>query len=89
MFEHVTLSAMIRRCYTLLGITSVQNIQHFRCCPFKIQKYYKAYKKQLLIDEGKQSDKLLHGKVLTSYAKITDDERRNEARLIKDNFLLD
>jgi hypothetical protein len=88
MFEHVTLCAMIRRCYTLLGITSVQNIRHFRCCPFKIQKFYKAYKKELLISEGKNSTKLLHGKVRTSYDNITDAERQDEARFIKDNFIL-
>ena len=32
---------------------------------------------------------LLHGKVLTSYSKITEDERRDEEYLIRENFLLD
>jgi len=41
MFEHVTVDAMLRRCLTLMNISSTQVFQYYRCDPFKIQGYFK------------------------------------------------
>jgi hypothetical protein len=82
------LSVLNTRCYSLLGCSSLKLINKFRCCPFKVQKFYRAEKKRILASEGPSSKKLLHGRVLTSPPK---DQllKLDEEIFIKRMFLLD
>jgi len=44
MFRHIEESTLQRRCQTLLGCSSVTDMQKMDCDPFKVQAYYRARK---------------------------------------------